>query len=133
MTALTDEQIAAALCEKVYRRSDKEQPLTDAEIEVSSEQLSTSGTQLSFDGGYYYNNNSGFVGRIVQASDGKVFVVFRGSDLSGSFLDGIQAMFTTPTPPATPTVADPYDWNDNYWLGTGTFQRTHLDDALALL
>ena len=128
---LTNQQIAAALCEQVYRRSGTEQQLSNSDIGVVKTEFATS--LFTENDGYYYNNNSGFVGRIVEAN-GTVFVVFRGSDLAGTFMeDGLQAMFTTPTPPGQPTVADAYDWNDNYYLGTGTTQRTQLDDALALL
>jgi len=84
------------------------------------------------DNGYYYNNDTGFVGQIVEAN-GKIFVVFRGSDLSSGFGDAISAFFSDPEPGGDASTVDAQDWSDNHKLGTGTIEYTQLDDALALL
>jgi Lipase (class 3) len=90
---------------------------------------------FSYNDGYYYNDSSGFVGRIIEA-DGKAFVVFRGSDLSSSDpLDLLRVFRPEPADllPGAGNVADPYDWSNDFNLLVGTVGRTQLDDALALL
>jgi hypothetical protein len=80
-TTLTDTQIAAALSEQIYRRSDADQDLKDQDIGIT--RFITFGTAptglTAEDDGYYYNDATGFVGRVVEAND-KIFVVFRGTD-----------------------------------------------------
>ena len=143
--ALTNTQIAAALCEEVYRRADEDQQIKYNEgfgnivpVNTELDQTIISGLQakgFTLDNGFYYNNTTGFVGQIIQAG-GKTYVVFRSSDLSGSWLDTAVPLFTgdlTGEPPVTGKKADPSDWANNRELNEGSIDRTQLTDALALL
>jgi Lipase (class 3) len=138
---LTDLQMAAALCEQVYRRADNDQQLDSAEPPSSNgfgSPISNAAFVLpvgfTADNGYYYNNTTGFVAQVI-STNGKIFVVYRGSDLSGSFGDAlIPTLFGDPTGggPNSSTV-DVQDWANNYILGNGTSSQSQLDDALAIL
>ncbi len=73
-------EIAAALAEQVYRRASQDQALTDGEIgAVAETDLAPAGLKQSDD--YFYNDSTGFVGRVVDVG-GTVYVVFRGTDMS---------------------------------------------------
>ena len=92
--SLSDLQLAAALCEQVYRRADNDQQLDSSEdgnggfgIELATVSL-TRPSWMTQDGVFYYNNATGFVAEVVKAGE-KIFVVFRGSDLSSSFGNAI--------------------------------------------
>jgi hypothetical protein len=116
--ALTDVELAAALCEQVYRRDSLDQQLEFsegfAETLVARENRISGFTQ---DAGFYYNNATGFVGRIVE-TDGKIFIVFRGSDLSDNFSAALlPALFEYPAPGGAPSTVDAQDWSDNRKLG----------------
>jgi trimeric autotransporter adhesin len=137
--ALTDLQMAAALCEQVYRRDNLDQQLDSTEASAGGfgTVLNIQNTQIAgftLDNGFYYNNVSGFVAQIVQAN-GKIFVVFRGSDLSSGFGDAlIPALFGDPLGGGqNSSTVDQQDWANNFVLGLGTVQRSQLDDAVALL
>jgi Ca2+-binding RTX toxin-like protein len=138
-----DRQIAAALCEQVYRRADAEQQIENAEFEgaglgtvtnvpVTDAQAASMG--LTLNEGFLYNYNTGFVGRLVEAND-KIFVVYRGSDLSGGLFDiAIPFLFGDAEAANVPAgLADPLDWGNNGALTSGTLAHTQLDDALNLL
>ncbi len=96
MAELTVLQMAAALCEEAYRRADNTSsskynegfgdraPINKELSQSTLAVLQAKGFTL--DNGFYYNNVTGFVGQIIEAN-GKIFVVFRGSDLSGGLLD----------------------------------------------
>jgi len=80
-------------------------------------------------GGYYYNDTTGFVGRVVEAN-GKIFVVFRGTDLAGSLSDIVSAKLGFQKTPGVVDIKD-YDYA-NIALGWGTTGTSQLNDALAL-
>ncbi len=126
--ALTDLQVAAALDEQVYRRAAGDQPLSDGDIGATGISVGVSGLTQDGNTAYYYNNATGFVGRIVQAN-GKVFVVLRGTDMAGSLADILAAE-------AGYNSSNSIDINDfnfaNLPLGRGTTGVTQYDDALAL-
>ncbi len=126
MPTLTDLQIAAALSEQAYRRSDLDQQLNNNDIGVADAVQSVSG--MVEDGGYFYNYATGFVGRIVEAN-GKIFVVYRGTDVSGGPLAIADAIAGTGWADG---YADTHDWQNNLALGSGTLGESQLADALAL-
>lgn len=140
MTALTDLQMAAALCEQVYRRSDLDQQLGVLPQQAppgalpegfgGSDIIAHSSNINGFDNenGFYYNDDTGFVGRIIEAN-GKVFLVLRGSDLSGSWSAVPGSLGVT----LDLDYADSFDWSNNTDLGLGTTGYSQLDDALKLL
>lgn len=141
--ALTDLQMAAALCEQVYRRSNFEQQLGnttgvtegfDGSSVSVNPLVGVSGTPFTLDNGFYYNNSTGFVAQIVQAN-GKIFLVLRGSDLSSDFYDAIiPALLGDPLGGRqTSSTVDEQDWANNKALGLGTVSQTQFDDALLLL
>jgi hypothetical protein len=121
MDDLTQLQYAAALAEMVYRRSQDDQRLditqTGGTIPGEDVSLTDANKQplfppsLTLDPGtgYYYDDSTGFVGRVVRNPDGTIYVVFRGTD--SGLTDFAQA---------------------NFPLGFGTFGPTQLDDAIAL-
>jgi hypothetical protein len=89
MASLTQAQVAAALAEMSYRRAPQDQALdlsdilpgaTDANLSENPPQ----GLTTPDSSGYYYDDNTGFVGRVVETSD-TVYVVFRGTDLGATF------------------------------------------------
>jgi hypothetical protein len=145
MAVLTDVQMAAALCEQVYRRADADQQLkynegfgnnipTNATI-GQSVLASLEAKGFTYNNGFYYNNSTGFVGQIVEAN-AKIFVVFRGSDLSGGVGDAADAFFRGEAegdPGVESDTADRYDWACNRELGLGSISQYQLADALALL
>jgi hypothetical protein len=131
---LSDLQMAAALAESMYRRDARDQSLSESPdafdgvagsaIRIATQQMidawqATSGSppgSFPVEDGFYYNAATGFVGQIVEAND-RVFVVYRGSDLSGPFVDALIEMFSIPW--WGTTQADPYDWQCNLHLGLG--------------
>jgi hypothetical protein len=147
---LTDLLLASALCEEIYRRDTREQSLGQSltpDYKPDGFQSFVSGvveavvvrggiTGLSEDNRYYYYNDAtGFVGRVVEAN-GKIFVVLRGTDLSSEFSDALSAMFAdTPAPvnPAGDNTVDNADWYQHYQMGHATLEPSQLDDALKLL
>jgi hypothetical protein len=119
MASLSDLQVAAALAEEIYRRSPNDQALDIADIGAQKVDLSKnppSGLKLQ-DDVYYYDDATGFVGRVVDG-DGTIYVVFRGTDFFGN-----------------PTLVIPseLDYTDgNIPLALGTLDKTQFDDAMAL-
>jgi hypothetical protein len=92
MALTLDQLLAAAFCEQVYRRADLDQQIgnndsTEGYLPGLKAPVIETRTISGFtqQGGFYYNDQTGFVGQIIEAN-GSVFVVFRGSDLSGEFL-----------------------------------------------
>src|SRR5262245_19021984 len=86
--ALTDLQVAAALAEMSYRRAERDQQLHVEDVNGSHVGVSVSG--LTLNDGFYYNDATGFVGNIVRAN-GKIFVVYRGTDMAGSLSESAAA------------------------------------------
>ena len=131
-------QMAAALCEEIYRRATEDQQLTDNNLQVKAVDVSANlqGTGLVPTGdGWYYDNSTGFVGRVV--SDGNTtYVVIRGTDFSGGFPDLAQDVTANYFPSLGLTPTGKVDLNDfflgNQPLGIGTTGKTQLNDALAL-
>jgi hypothetical protein len=95
--------IASALCEQIYRRDPREQAVdlvgsregfssfySDG-IELKS--VASAGPNFEIVDKYYYNNKTGFVGAIVEAN-GKIFVVYRGTDLSSEFTDALSTFMS---------------------------------------
>ncbi len=129
MPTLTDLQVAAALSEQAYRRSNLDQQLTDEDIGVSDDVAGDlQGSPIVKVDGYYYNYATGFVGRILEAN-GKIFVVYRGTDVSGGPLAVADAIAGTGWAEG---YADTHDWQNNLALGSGTLEESQLTDALAL-
>src|SRR5262249_40512688 len=136
MDDLTQAQIAAALCENVYRRSDNDQPLslTDINAEASDVNLSDASPQgLTTDGsGYWYDNSTGFVGRVVDVN-GTVYVVFRGTDwgTGGTVTkDQIVSAIRSAGTAGPIGAIDPLDFTRaNLILGTGTAIGTQWDGS----
>lgn len=108
-TNSTDLQIAAALCEQVYRRDPNDQQIRDVEFaesnlgtvvlfntEESRSALLVQG--FRYEDGYFYNDDTGFVARLAQAN-GKLFVVYRGSAAIGRT--------DAPHTPSPPRLAKP--------------------------
>jgi hypothetical protein len=135
---LTLLQMGAALCEQVYRRDDKDQQISDNDLNVQAvdvlSNLQGSGV-VATGGGWYYDNSTGFVGRVV--SDGTTtYVVFRGTDMSGGFSDLANDIAANYFPSLGLTPTGKVDLNDFFYgnqpLGTGTTGVTQLNDALAL-
>ena len=101
---LTPLQIATALSEDSYRRSDSDQAITLADLSQNATDvaLRTTPQGLTTDGsGYWYDDSTGFVGRVVSVN-GTIYVVFRGTDIgtAGSLSDtanGIANLLTTGT------------------------------------
>jgi hypothetical protein len=143
MTAPTDPlQIAAALCEDVYRRGNLDQQITFADIGVAAQNISVLGLSTDITGpqtaGYYYDNATGFVGSLTTAGN-TAYVTFRGTDNSGGVWDVVDDLVPTPlewlgfSAPGSGGHSDPLDFTAaNGPLGSGTIARTQLDDALAL-
>src|SRR6266849_4912931 len=88
---LTDLQEAAALAEMVYRRNPADQaidivgtggkiPGTDLDLTANPPQ----GLTPAGGSGYYYDNATGFVGRVVETESAD-YVIFRGTDMAGGF------------------------------------------------
>jgi len=100
MTLTNDLHIAAALAEQSYRRADADQQIQNEDIGASNVSLTApmGGVQRDDITGFYYNNATGFVGRVVIAN-GKVFVAFRGTDMAGAF--------RTSSPPRSGSSAPP--------------------------
>ncbi|TIW98278.1 MAG: hypothetical protein E5V59_08675 [Mesorhizobium sp.] len=73
--------------------------------------------------------------RAARSTDSKIFVVYRGSDLSGDLTDIIIPFLFGATEAANVPagLADPLDWGNNGALTLGTLAHTQLDDALRLL
>ena len=68
---MSDIQIAAALAEQVYRHAAGDQAIGDVQIGVTGVSgLSATGVSLTEDetSAYYYDNVTGFVGRVVEAN-----------------------------------------------------------------
>jgi hypothetical protein len=112
---LEDLEVAAALAEEIYRRNAKDQPIQLGDIANSKDDSDVvRPPSLTKDpSGFYYDDATGFVGQVVDAN-GKIFVVFRGTDL-GSLTD-----------------FDSGDIDADGSLAAGTTARSQLDDALAL-
>jgi hypothetical protein len=104
MALSTTIQLAMAFSEQVYRRANTEQQLGSQKKEQGYEELGVepvmvneqakweiTGTGRTYNEGFYYNNETGFVGQIINAN-GQTFVVFRGSDLSGTFPETIPSV-----------------------------------------
>jgi hypothetical protein len=146
MSNSVDVMLAAALCEEIYRRAPGEQSLGESttllyhkegfasfyDDPITPKEPTIVG--LTNKESYYYNDDTGFVGRIVEAN-GKIFVVLRGSDLSAEFTDAIRAMFASDPAQADSKggTVDTYDWYNNRQMGKGTLAPSQIDDALALL
>ena len=134
MTASLGEiQLSAALSEYIYRRDDKDQSITYTDLKLQF--VAFSDLSLPNDGSAYYNNQNGFVGSVFEDQT-RIFVVFRGTDIAGSIPGLVSAKLgwgpnTTPSAP-NDVAYDLGDASTNLSLGLGTFDRTQLDDALAL-
>lgn len=139
MADLTQIQLVAALSEQVYNRNASDDPITLRDLGVTPlalPNLSSFGTFQSNGsaGSTLYYTSHGFVGEVVQ-TDSTVYVVFRGTDISGSFPSGFNAALSAGL---NQTASDPSGMNDlgdlsnDILLGQGTGQQTQLDDALAL-
>jgi Ca2+-binding RTX toxin-like protein len=135
-SGLSGIQLAAALAEQIYHRNTTDDPITLGQLGLGTVDLGkVSGltSDDSVDGTTYYSPR-GFVGEVVETSD-TVYVVFRGTDISGSFLSGFQAAESAGL---NQNAVDPSGVNDlgdisnDILLGQGTGQQTQLDDALAL-
>jgi hypothetical protein len=139
-TNLSGVQLAAALAEQVYRRNSNDIPVTLTELGATPltvtpadpNQFATD--RSTVDNATYYYTPRGFVGEVVQ-KDGVVYVVFRGTDSSESFFNGLKKAAAngfnqTATDPSR--LSDLGDWTNNVLLALGTSQETQLDDALAL-
>jgi hypothetical protein len=112
--------VAAALSEEVYRRDTLDQKLSSNDYEGFGDStptnfLGSSVAHFTYSDGYYYNYNTGFVGRVVEAN-GKIFVVLRGRDLSGGWIPMAAASLGVDL---APSYADVEDWSDNRKLGLG--------------
>jgi len=83
---LTGAQLAAALAEEIYRRNTLDQPVTLAALGVEAKTLTNTPDGLTPSGGFYYSER-GFVGQVVE-KNGTYYVIFRGTDLTESFLNG---------------------------------------------
>ena len=125
---------SAALAEQVYRRAKEDQQLTDGDIGVRVVDGvfgNLQGPVLTTQGdGWYYNNATGFVGRVV--SDGTTtYVVLRGTDMSGSL--GETALNIASNYFGGGSLTQRTDVNDftyaNLALGFGSAGTTQLDDA----
>ena len=141
--ALTDVQMAAALSEQVYRRANIDQQLLNNDI---GEQIllipqavnaavrwPTAAGYAVTDQQFYYDDNTGFVGQIVRAN-GKIFVVYRGTDMAGGLFDFVGAFVQDKIGVGwqSSTAIDAGDVASNVSLGFGTLNRSQADDALAL-
>jgi hypothetical protein len=133
---LTGLQTAAALAEQIYRRTTEDQQLTDEEIGVEAVNVNNLPSSITPDPngvpGWYYDYATGFVGRVV--TDGAVtYVVFRGTDMSGGLSDAVTDIAANYFHVGTPIKTDVNDFSfANLPLGSGTTERTQLDDAVAL-
>jgi len=111
MATLSSLQVAAALAEMVYRRAEQDQALQLSDIDQNAQDLpmgDLASQGLTKVDNYYYDDNTGFVGRVVTVGD-TVYVVFRGTDY--------QSLLTYTGP----------DYVDgNYPLGQGTTSGTQL-------
>lgn len=147
-TNLTDVQMASALAEQIYRRSQdgshnlNDHGITLKDLNANSVSLEIQGLQPDTDisdGAHpdtYYYSAQGFVGHLV-VKDGTLWVVFRGTDSAESFLaGGLKA--------GIPWAVDDFeaqdsshqsdlgDWITNKNLASGTLGRSQLDDAMSL-
>src|SRR6185437_13746696 len=103
MADLSPLQVAAALAEISYRRAQADQALDISSLGASDVPLGDLTSQgLTQQGDYYYDDNTGFVGLVVQTAD-TVYVVFRGTDYQSLL-----------------TYAGPDYVDGNYPLGLGT-------------
>jgi pimeloyl-ACP methyl ester carboxylesterase len=149
MTNSVDVLLAAALCEQVYRRDPREQAIG----QLTGQQLNVEGFTSFYNGtldiktgadtidqlklvnnAFYYNDNTGFVGQIVEANN-KVFVVLRGTDLSSDFTKALESFFADSPQSGNSygQTVDTKDWYYNHQMGIGSLAHTQIDDALALL
>lgn len=145
----------SALSEEIYRRSKKDLPIdivNDLGVNALVGSAYEEGTSFGYlkaakeangwvvdDDGYIYQmtdpsnpgdttSDNGFVARVIDSGDTKI-IVFRGSDISGDFLD----LYNSYNDPPANDESDGYDWQNNKDLGQGNWEgRTQLDDALAL-
>ncbi len=124
----------AALAEQIYRRDNRDQALADGDIfgqgQFAQGGFATQQTGLSLNGdGFYYQEgpDNGFVARVVKV-ESTYIIVYRGTDLSGSQaeLAADQLGFKNSE------RVDSGDFDSNLALGPGTWDRTQLDDAVAL-
>ncbi len=134
MMSLTQLQLAAALAEQVYNRNADDNPISLGELGVDPVPNLPQPVGLTPNGGFFYSPR-GFVGEVV--TDGTtIYVVFRGTDLSVSFQDGLKAAraagLNQLAPSASGGQIDVGDCANDLLLGAGTAQQTQLDDALAL-
>jgi hypothetical protein len=131
-------QLAAALAEEVYRRNPNDLPITLANLTGTSAVPLDPPPGLSVaagaDGSIYYYSSRGFVGQVV-LKDNTLYVVFRGTDASSSFLDGFSKAAASgfdQTAIDASHLSDLGDFTSDLLLGQGTARQTQLDDALAL-
>jgi hypothetical protein len=153
VSELSDEtKYTAALAEQIYRRAAADQALevggiglpgTDVDLGPSPPTgLTTVAPGAPDDGTYYYDDKTGFVGRVVQNA-GTVYVVFRGTDLGsvpGNFdvLDWASA--NIPLALGTQSTAFTFSLDKTTNLAvptisvedTGNAAETQFDDALRL-
>jgi len=143
---LTQLQIATALAEDSYRRSSSDQALSLSDIAPGAANLGLSGpsesdlTQMGMtsDGGYWYDDFTGFVGRVVNVNN-TIYVTFRGTDMSGGGSDLatalLQAIAAGPVSGVAALLGNSsIDWRDfadaNFPLALGTTAGTLLDANL---
>jgi len=96
MGSLDQLQLMAALAEQIYHRNEDDFPITLDDLGVQSAGLITQPVGLqpdtTADNGTAYYSPRGFVGEVVSAGNTR-YVVFRGTDASGTFLSGFLAAF----------------------------------------
>ena len=142
MGTLSQIQLEAALAEQIYHRDTKDGPIGLDQLGVKPVDLGAtigglvaSGNANDLVSGMSYYSPRGFVGEAVIQGD-TVYVVFRGTDLSGSFPDGLAAGAASgldqTAPQASDGKIDVGDCVNDLLLGTGFSGQTQLDDALAL-
>ena len=128
--ALSDLQVASALAEMVYRRDPQDQAIDLPNIADASDLPGVVvSPPLKRVGNFFYDDATGFVGRVVQAN-GQVYVVFRGTDAA---VLSLSTMIAAVAHLNDPSVIDANDINKaDIPLGQGTMSATQFDDALAL-
>jgi len=135
MAGLTQEQIAAALSDNVYRWADQDQPITLANVPGASLQPIVTPAGLTLNGGFYYDDSTGFVGTVTNVN-GTIYVTFRGVDIGGGTFNLPQ--WTTTNLPLglglpTGTTLTALDPTTGAFSATPPAQAvTELDDAIAL-
>ncbi len=150
---ISDIAFYSALAEQVYRRHPSDQSLTDKDIFGSLVDNVTLGPQSAYvdigaavklkaDGttGYFYSQDFDANGNLIDESAGNGFVArvvkigtqytiaYRGTDLSGDFSEIARDQVGYKNSDGV----DSGDFFVNRNAGGGTFERTQVDDALAL-